>query len=149
MTETEKQFYRRKILMLKDGGFLIEPIEKYLERIYAEAAVERIKPTEWYRFLSRVLQAIPGPLDADEFQLIRDATKRKDIYTEYNDGSPRIMRAQLVGDADLQRVMQEILKHRRLKELKSIWTKVQQRSISDDPGKPKRIPQLDKYEQIW
>jgi hypothetical protein len=71
LTDREIKHGKRFIIPLDNGGVLIEPWEKFLDRIYAEAAVERINPTEWWRRLARVIQILPGPLTETEWKMIK------------------------------------------------------------------------------
>ena len=73
-TTRERKFYNRKVILLPNGGFLIESIEHHLERMKWEAELERAFPTEWWRHLARVYQVF-NKLDFVERDLVKRALK--------------------------------------------------------------------------
>jgi hypothetical protein len=121
LTDHERKQYRRKVLINQLTGTIakVETIEDYLNRIEEIAKLERsAQPIDWWRRLARVLQTIPGPLDREELEIVHAHS----LFTMWEPEQKRFVHIP-VGET-IEKTQQAILKHRRLKELKKQWAKV-------------------------
>lgn len=75
LTAEEIKFMRRKVIMLPNGGFLIESIEHHLERMLMHAALCREFPQDGWQYAARVITSISAPLKFTERRMIEIARK--------------------------------------------------------------------------
>ena len=107
MTKLEERFYRRRILLNKDGQIIkVESLQEHHDRMLQEGTEERLKPKMPTAVLARLLQ-VPSiqklPFNSDEQKIIQSYLIK--------DNKNRVM---LNPEIPISKVEQSILRYRRL-----------------------------------
>lgn len=88
LTDREIKFYRPKLSEVVSADYPWN----HIRRMREEAATERVRPTEWWRRLARVLQVLNAPFNQIEYDLIKRVARNGYTIAEVEEAILRYRR---------------------------------------------------------